>query len=244
MKNLKVWMMVLLCLVILNVEAQEYHVTPIAGGGNAEGILANTTSLNTPRAITFNSKGDVYIADFNNHRVRRINVSTGLIHTIPGDGRKASLGDNGLALQASLNHPTGLAIDNQGNTYVSEGNRICKIDINTGIIRPVAGQITPGYEGDGQLASDAQFSNPKGLAIDTNNNLYICDYYNRRIRKIDAATGFITTIAGGGSVILDDPILATDASIERPIDIALDKEGNIYITSGQLKFTSIGKLIN
>lgn len=230
MKICKVWTLVLLCLAILNAEAQEYHVTPFAGGGNAEGVLANTTSLYIPNAITVDNKGNIYIADSGNNRVRRIDASTGLIYTIAGDGRRTSLGDENLARDASLRFPAGIVRDTQGNIFVSDISRIRKINTITGIITTVAGKISSGYGGDGNVASEAQFSSINGLAIDSKNNLYICDRLNRRIRKIDAETNIITTIAGGGNTVSDNPILATDAKIELPTKVTLDNENNVYFT--------------
>ncbi len=162
-------------------------------------------------------------------------VSVQGISVYAGTGGPGFGGDGGVAAAAEMYAPTGLALDGDGNLYVSTDNRIRKIDARTGIITTIAGAGGTGYAGDGKAAIEAKFKAVEGLAIDSAGNIYAADRSNGRIRKIDAATGIITTVAGGGipkrvGGVLDpgDGAAATDAWFKEPTDVALDGQGNFY----------------
>lgn len=142
-------------------------------------------------------------------------------------------GDGGPATSARFNNPNGIAVDSLGNVYIADtlNDRIRKITASTGIITTVAGNGTPNYAGDGSLAINAHIFQPLGVAVDSAGNLYIADSYNHRIRKVTAATGIITTVAGNGSTGYNgDGIAATSATLYYPQGVAVDNSGNIYIT--------------
>ena len=105
-----------------------------------------------------------------------------------------------MATKARVNYPSDLAVDAVGNVYFVEGakDRIRKIDMKTGIISTVAGTGKKGFSGEGDLAIHARLNNPSGLAIDREGNLFICEYVNNRVRRVDSKTGIITTVAGNG----------------------------------------------
>jgi sugar lactone lactonase YvrE len=170
----------------------------------------------------------VYISDNQNNRIRAVNIS-GVISTTAGNGTGGFSGDSGLAVNAELHIPFGLALDGSGKIYVADtlNNRIR--EISSGIVATIAGTGAPGSGGDGGAAVNAQLNHPSGVAADGSGNLYIADEYNNRIRKIDV-TGKISTVAGNGTVGGGgDGGSATRAQLYYPTGVAVDKFGNFYI---------------
>src|SRR5439155_23906962 len=173
---------------------------------------------------------NLYIADPNNNRIRKVAAATGIITTVAGGG--SSLGDGGAATSASLYDPTALALDASGNLYIADQNnhRIRKVDAATGIITTVAGNGSPAFGGDGGAATSASLNNPDGVAVDASGNVYVAEQSNHRIRRVAAATGIITTVAGNGSpAFAGDGGPATSARLNYPDRVALDASGNLYI---------------
>jgi sugar lactone lactonase YvrE len=214
------------------------NITTIAGTGtagyNGEGLEADCAELNTPDGgITFDVSGNVYIGDTHNHRIRKINISTGIINTIAGTGTLGYSGDNIAATSSGLYWPDGVVFDVLGNLYIADtwNYRVRKVMASTGIITTIAGTGSYGYNGDGIPATSARLSYADGIAIDNNGNIYVGDATNSRIRRIDANTGIITTVAGDGSwgVFGGDGGPATNAKLYYPVGVALDSQGNIYI---------------
>jgi uncharacterized protein (TIGR03437 family) len=169
-----------------------------------------------------------------------------IISTVAGDGAAGYSGDGGFAPQAKINDPRGVALDAQGNLYIADfaNNRVRKVTPG-GIITTVAGTGTAGYSGDGGPATAAALNGPIRVALDSSGNLFIADTYNYRARKVAAATGIITTVAGNGSATysgLGGP--AVDASIDGLGDVEPDTAGNLFITSGSfiLKVDTSGTL--
>jgi len=157
----------------------------------------------------------------------------GDIDTVAGYGTAGHSGDNGLATAADLNGPHNVAIDAAGNIYIADmwNNRIREVMASTGIITTVAGNGTPGYSGDGGVATSAELYYPSGVAIDSAGNIYIADAMNNRIRKVTVSTGDISTVAGNGSEgYSGDGGPATSAEMNTPYEVALDASGNIYIS--------------
>jgi len=185
-----------------------------------------------PFNIVFDKAGNLYVSVNGDSRVRRVDFTTGKITNIAGTGEAGFSGDEGLAKNAKLSNPTGLAIDNNGNIYIADsGNeRIRKIDILTGLITTIAGTGETGFSGDGGLAKNTKLANPLGLAFDSNNDLFIVDRGNNRVRKITMSTGLISTIVGTGDVgFSGDGGLAKEAKLANPTGIGFDKAGNLYV---------------
>jgi hypothetical protein len=208
-------------------------ISTIAGTGSAgysgDGGTATSAQLNGPFGIAVDNSGNVYIADRNNNRLRKIDAA-GTITTIAGTGTAGYNGDGGLATAAQLNALCGIAVDAAGNIYIADkGNsRIRKIN-SAGIITTIAGNSSAGYSGDGGLATSAQINNPRGVAIDAAANIYIADAGNHAVRRIDAG-GVITTIAGTGtSGFSGDGGPAISAQLYGPYSVIPDMLGNIFI---------------
>ena len=190
------------------------------------------SDLSGPFNMVFDNDGNMYVSVVGESRIRRVDFITGEISDFAGTGESGFSGDGGEASKSQLNSPTGLAIDSKGNLFISDsGNeRIRKIDLATGIISTVAGTGKTGFSGEGIAAAKAQLSNPLGLAIDKQDNLYIVDRGNNRIRKIEAKSGIITTVVGTGkSGFSGDGGLAKNARLSNPTGIAFDASNNLYI---------------
>ncbi len=207
-------------------------ITTIAGTGEAgnsgDNGPATAAKFSSPHGIAVDNSGNVYFADYPNNCVRKVNTA-GIITTIAGQGTSGT-GDNGLATAAKLSAPYGIAIDGSGNLYIAEylGSRIRKIN-SAGIITTIAGTGTHGYSGDNGPATAAQFRSPTGIAVYRNGNLYTCDAYDNRVRRI-TGSGIITTISGTGTGGYNgDNISASSAELHGPMGIALDAAGDIYI---------------
>jgi sugar lactone lactonase YvrE len=209
------------------------QLTVIAGDGNSgfsgDGGPATSAQLAFPAGLASDSSGNLYIADTENHRIRKVNTS-GTISTVAGDGTDGFGGDGGPATGAQLDNPFGVALDASGNLYIGDtsNHRIRKVD-SSGTISTVAGDGNIGFGGDGGAATGAQLDAPTGVAVDASGNLYIADTNNHRIRKVDS-TAIITTVAGDGTFDFGgDGGPATSAQLRGPFGVAVDASGNLYI---------------
>lgn len=210
------------------------HITVVAGTGTqgfeGDGGQATVALLDSPQGLAVDST-NLYIADSSNHRIRKVNLASGLITTLAGNSAAGSSGDNGPATAATLDMPTALALDVNGNLYVadSRAHRVRKIT-NAGIITTVAGTGTQGFDGEGATATTALLDSPGGLAVDQSGNLYLADTHNQRVRRIDAATRVITTLTGTGILgFTGDSNSATAAKLALPRGLSTDTQGNLYI---------------
>lgn len=209
-------------------------ITTVAGNGstayNGDGIQATTAGLFNPAGIAIDASGNLYIADVQNHRIRKVDAS-GIITTFAGTGVAGYGGDGGLATSAQLDGPYGLTFDAIGNLYIADWYNHCIRMVNTaGIITTVAGNGTVGYSGDGGAAVLSQMQNPSAVAVDVVGNMYITEYFGSRVRKVNTS-GIITTLAGNGTTGYNgDNIQSNLATVNQPIGIACDAVGNVYIS--------------
>jgi len=225
-------------------------ISTIAGNGtqgySGAGGSATSAELNSPAGLAFDSSSNLYIGDGGNYVVWKIAGST--INVVAGSNSAGAgfSGDLGPATSAQLSTPSGVVLDSSGNLYIADsGNDVVReVCAKTclawggvaGEINTYAGYFSagPGYAGDNGQADRAQLQNPNGLAIDGAGNLYIADSDNHVIRKVNAATGVITTVAGNGNPTspfnpLGDGGPATVASLDEPKGVAVDSNGYIYI---------------
>jgi sugar lactone lactonase YvrE len=206
------------------------NISTVAGNGtggfSGDGAAATSAELWDPYGVAVDSAGNIYIADWGNHRIREVTVSTGKISTVAGNGTAGYGGDGAAATSAKLNNPYGVAVDSSGNLYIADtvNNRVRKVTAGTGFISTVAGNGTAGYSGDGAAATSAKLSSPRGVVVDSSGNIYIADYTNNRIRKVTVSTGFISTVAGTGTGSFSgDGAAATSATINGPVGIAFSR---------------------
>ncbi|MEU1028303.1 RICIN domain-containing protein [Streptomyces mirabilis] len=202
--------------------------TGTPGSGDDQGP-APSAQLDTPREVAVDRAGNLYIADSENHRIRKVTVD-GQIGTVAGTGTAGFSGDDGLAVAAELNCPYGVAVDNTGNLYIADtdNHRVRQVTPD-GQIRTVAGTGTPGYSGDGGSAATTQLNSPYGVAVDGAGNLYITDAENHRVRRV-AADGMISTVAGTGiDGFSGDGGPAASAQLDFPLGVAADTSGTLYI---------------
>jgi sugar lactone lactonase YvrE len=210
-------------------------ITTVAGGTTyvGDGGEATAAGLAIPNGLAIDALGNLYIADSASHRVRCVSAKTGIITTIAGTGQPGYSGDNAPATAARLNFPESVALDAGGNLFIADtGNyRIRRVDIITGKISTVAGGgDPPNPPGDNLLATEASLAGTGGIALDAEGNLFIADTGNHRIRKVDARTKKITTVAGDGRAgYFGDNGPAVLASLNEPLGITLDPEGNLFI---------------
>jgi uncharacterized protein (TIGR03437 family) len=196
---------------------------PGYGGDNGP---AEAAQLNWPDGVAVDISGNLYIADTENHRIRK--VSGGMISTVAGDGTWGFGGDGGPAIAAQLGTPAGIAVDSQGNLYIAEPDNHRVRKVSNGIITTVAGSGTSGFSGDGGPAVFARLRGPTGVTVDARGNLYIADSRNHRIRKV--AGGVITTVAGDGVAGFGgDNGPAVSAHLNGPSRVSVDATGNLFI---------------
>ena len=203
---------------------------PGALGFTGDGSIATEAQVANPQGIVFDSEGNLFFTDTQNHVIRRVSKDTGIITTIAGlgPGEAGYSGDGGVAIESRLNSPAGLAIDNQDDLYFSDrGNHVIR-KISNGVITTIAGNGLEGNTGDGAAPLSASILAVNGVAVDNSGNVYITS--GNTIRKVDQALGIISTIAGNGSEgYSGDGGPAVNAQLANPWGVAVDSDGNIYI---------------
>ena len=211
-------------------------ITTVAGNGSesfsGDGGPGTSASLNSPYGVAVDAGGNVLIADKDNHRIRRLNSSSGVITTVAGNGVQGFSGDGGAGTSASLRLPSGVAVDATGSVLIADysNHRIRRLANGTGVITTVAGNGAVGFSGDWGPATSAQLNFPRSIAADSNGALFIADTFNNRIRQVAAGTRIITTVAGNGlESFSGDGGPGTSASLNSPEGVAVDAGGNVII---------------
>jgi hypothetical protein len=222
---------------VRKVNAKTGQISTVAGTGEkgfgGDGGPATKALFSSPHSIALDEQNNIYIADIANHRIRKVDAKTGIITTIAGNGEKLPPVDGQTAAGKPMIGPRALFIT--GDTLwiaLREGHSVWRMSLQNGVLNHVAGTGKRGYGGDGGPAKDAMFDGPKGIALGSDNSIYIADTENQAIRKIDAKTGIITTIAGRGPQhkgYSGDGGLAVEATMDRPHGICVGPDKAVYI---------------
>ena len=211
--------------------ATTWHASAVLGAMTS----ATSSVLGNPQGLAADAAGAIYIADVQNHRVRRLDAATGILTTVAGTGSASFAGDGGAATSAHLRGPAGLAVDGLGNVYIADrlNHRVRRVDGTTGTITTVVGSGPAGslgsFAGDLGLATSARLNLPSDVAVDGLGNLYVADTGNHRLRRVDTTTGIITTVAGAGADCFnaDDPL--GGCQLIAPLGVVADGAGTVYI---------------
>jgi uncharacterized protein (TIGR03437 family) len=215
-------------------------ITSIVGnpGGSAgytgDGGQGTVAQVFHPAALALDSAGNLFIADTSNEAIRKLNLSSGIISTVAGQGGPGFGGDGGQATRAQISNPQGLAFDSAGNLYIADttNNRI-RMVAPDGIITTAAGSSSSGFAGDGGAATKARLNSPKGVAVDSAGNLFILDTFNNRVRVV-ATYGTIYTVAGSGATGAGgDGGPALNAGFFFPSGVVTSAAGSIFVVDNQ-----------
>ena len=208
-------------------------ITTVVGTGvmgfSGDGGPGTAAQVSLPQGLAFDAAGNLFIADFGNHRIRML-APDGTVTTVAGGGTGV---DGGPAAGAILTFPESVTVDTLGNLYIAAQTQVRKVTAATGIITTVAGSGAWGIGGDGGPATAAQVSGANGVAVDRAGNLYISDGSNARVRKVTAATGIITTVAGSVYGFAGDGGPGTQARLGTTYGVALDAAGNLFISDAE-----------
>ncbi len=224
--------------VIRKVAVGTQIISTVAGNGTAgysgDGGPATSAQLSGPTSVVVDTAGNIYIADNNNDRVRKVDL-LGDISTFAGTGTGGYTGDGAAATAAQIDGPADLAFDAFENLYIAEYTNcvIRKVTMGTGFISTVAGTGACGFSGNGGLATSAQIGGALGLGVDSAGNIYIAEQTNNLVRKVNTG-GFINAFAGTGVPgFSGDGGLATSAQFDAPFDVTPDTTGNVFIVDRQ-----------
>jgi sugar lactone lactonase YvrE len=204
---------------------------PGSGGYEGDGGPAPQARFNSPQQVAIDLAGNLYIADTGNHRVRKAEAGTGLMVTVAGIGTPGSGGDGGPGSGAQLNAPSSVAVDAAGNLYIADtsNHRVRRVSLGSGTITTFAGTGEAAFGGDNGPATAARLNRPRDLTFDAVGNLYIADEGNGRVRRVDARTGAITTVAGNGTAgFAGDDGAATAAALSSPASVVVNG-GTLYV---------------
>ena len=222
---------------IRKVDLKTGIIDTVAGKGvmafGGDGRSAIEAGFWFPAGVVTDATGNIFIADGNNFRVRRVDSETGIITTIAGVTMAESVQGSDTAPGA----PWGIAVDTFGNVFFSDMDwtRVWRIDAQTGITTPVAsnGDLDPGFSGDGGPAIEARLARPRAIAVDASGNIFIADSKNNRVRRVDSQSRVITTVAGGGTLGQGDGDPATRAQLSDPWGLAVDGAGNLFVAENE-----------
>ena len=221
--------------VVRRVDAATGIIETIAGTGEAgfsgDGGAARQAAFARPHSIALDGKGSLYVADIGNHRIRRVDLASGKISTFAGTGARQPTPDGAPLAGTPLNGPRALAFDKNGDMFLAlrEGNAVYKLDMKRRRFEHVAGTGEKGYAGDGGPAKRAKLSGPKGIEVGPDNAVYIADTESHTIRRIDLASGIISTVAGDGSRRDGPDGDPLQCGLARPHGIYVDSRGTLYI---------------
>lgn len=220
---------------VRRVDAKTGIISTVAGTGtkgfSGDGGPAVKATMSSPHSIALDASGNLYICDIGNHRIRRVDLKTGIISTFAGTGEKKRTPDGAPLAGTPLNGPRALDFDGRSNLFLAlrEGNAVYRIDLKTKTLHHLAGTGQKGFSGDGADAKAALLSGPKGIAVGPNGDVYLADTESHTIRVIRRRTGFIETIVGDGRRGDGPDGTPRKCRLARPHGVFVDKRGNVYI---------------
>lgn len=220
---------------VRRVDAKTRIISTIAGTGTAgfsgDDGPATKAMLNQPHSIQFDAQNNLYICDILNHRIRRVELKSGVIRTFAGTGEKLPTPDGAKFATAPLNGPRAIDFDRQGNLWLAlrEGNAVYKLDLKTGTLHHIAGTGRKGFTGNGGPAKEATLSGPKGLSIGPDGNVYLADTESHSIRMIDVRRKTIEIIAGTGASGDGPDGNPLNCKMARPHGVFVDRDGRIFV---------------
>ena len=209
-------------------------------GSIVDGIAATSKKIRLPEGTAVDKEGNLYIAASGDNKMYKVTASSGTISTVAGTGDRSYGGDGGQATSATLSGPMGLALDTTGDIFIADtlNHRIRKVTMSTGLITTVAGDGKAGDLNENIAATSTSLNSPSDVAVDPSGNMFIADTVSRRIRKVVASTGIITTVAGTDIRYADisgrKNAVATKYFMYTPVGVTLDTSGNIYVAGGSL----------
>ncbi|MFO0877922.1 MAG: hypothetical protein U0840_11265 [Gemmataceae bacterium] len=221
--------------VVRRVDARTGVITTVAGTGKpgfgGDDGPATKGQMNQPHSLAFDAAGHLYVCDILNHRVRRIDLKTGVITTWSGTGQRKTSPDGSKIEGASLQGPRALAFAPDGTLWLAlrEGNAVLKLDPKTGTLRRVAGTGKAGFTGNGGPALAATLSGPKGVSLDARGNVYLADTESHSIRMIDVARGTLEVLVGDGKKGDGPDGPALKCRLGRPHGVFVEKDGTVLI---------------
>ena len=221
---------------IRSVDLSSGIIDTVAGGDMVEvgdGLDAKMISFSShPMRVALDNVGNFLVSDAHHNRIRKIDKDSGIITTVAGDGVSGYSGDNILATESSLSVPHGARCDSEGNIYIADTNnhRIRKVSSSTGIITTVAGNGVEAYTGDNVPATETSLIGPLSVDVDRSGNVYIAECTGCRIRRVDAKTNIITTVAGGGESFQDN-VVGTETKLSRLRDVIVEGT-DLYVVEG------------
>jgi streptogramin lyase len=218
--------------IIRRVDGKTKEISTVAGTGQAgfggDGGPAIKAHLSQPHSIALDDAGAIYVADIGNHRIRRIESKTGVIESIAGNSKRQLPRDGQIARDHPMLGPRALCID--GDTLwiaLREGHSIWRMRVGNGKLRHVAGTGKAGFDGDGGLAVRATFNGPKGIAVGPNGDLFVVDSANNAVRRIDAESGKVSTLVGGGKGAISGD--GASATLDQPHGVCVAEDGAVFI---------------
>jgi len=220
---------------VRRIDAKTRIISTIAGNGtqgfSGDGGSAVKAQLSVPHSIALDNRGNLYICDIGNHRIRRVDLKSGMMDTFAGTGKRRPTPDGAPLAGTPLNGPRALDFDGSHNLFLAlrEGNAVYRIDLKTKTLHHLAGTGAKGNTGDGGDAKLAKLAGPKGIAVGPKGNVFLADTENHTIRVIRSKTNTIETIVGDGKVGDGPNGKAEACRLARPHGVYVYKRGNVYI---------------
>jgi len=220
---------------VRRVDAKTGRISTVAGSGtngfSGDRGPATRASFNQPHSIQFDTHGDLFICDIGNHRIRRVDMKTGIVTAFAGTGAKMPTPDGARFASAPLFGPRAIDFDRDGNLWLAlrEGNAVYRLDLKAGTLRHVAGSGKKGFTGHGGLAREATLSGPKGLSVGPDGNVYLSDTESHSIRMIDLKRGTLELLAGTGERGDGPDGSASACRMARPHGVFVEPDGTIFI---------------